>query len=160
VAALPFQLAYEASVRAIEDQARVLEELRSRAATLVAAAALVTGFLGQEALTRADEVEPLSWVGLALGSFIATATATLVILWPLHLRFSLSAADMIEILDERESAKAPVSDAEALREVAMRLEVMYDENAPRIGSLLWIFRSAIVLLSIEVAAWVVALWRL
>ena len=47
----PYRLAYEASVRAIEDQARVLEDLRSRAATLVAAAALVTSFLGGTTLT-------------------------------------------------------------------------------------------------------------
>jgi len=62
----PYRLAYEASVRAIEDQARVLEDLRSRAATLVAAAALVTGFLGEAALTRADTITPLSWIGVAI----------------------------------------------------------------------------------------------
>ena len=156
----PYRLAYEASVRAIEDQARVLEDLRSRASTLVAAAALVTGFLGQEALTRASEIEPLSWAGLAIASFIATAVAAFVILWPVHVRFSVSATEIIEILDQREAAAAPVEAREALTEIATRLELMYDENSRRIQFLLWIFRAAIVFLSIEVAAWTVAIWRL
>jgi hypothetical protein len=37
---IPYQLAYDASIRAIEDQARVLESLRSRPGTLLAATAL------------------------------------------------------------------------------------------------------------------------
>lgn len=156
----PYQLAYDASVRAIEDQARVLEDLRSRASTLVAAAALVTGFLGQEALTRADEIDPLSWAGLAIASFIATAVAAFMILWPIRVRFSVSSTEIFEILGEREAAGAPVEAREALTEIATRLELMYDENSKRIRVLLWVFRSAIVFLSIEVAAWTVAIWRL
>ena len=42
----PHRLAYDASVRAIEDQSRVLDDLRARAGTIFAAAALVTSFLG------------------------------------------------------------------------------------------------------------------
>lgn len=156
----PYRLAYDASVRAIEDQARVLEDLRSRASTLVAAAALVTGFLGQEALTRADAIEPLSWAGLAIASFIATAVAAFVILWPVHVRFSVSAAEIIDILRDRAATATPVDAREALTEVATRLELMYDGNSGRIQRLLWVFRGAIVFLSIEVAAWTVALWRL
>lgn len=156
----PYRLAYDASVRAIEDQARVLEDLRSRASTLIAAAALVTGFLGGEALTRADSVEPLSWSGLAIASFVVTAAATFAILWPVHVRFSISASEMLELVRQRDIDSRPVDATEALSEVAIRLELMYDENAKRIRGLHWLFRGGIVFLSIEVAAWMVALWRL
>lgn len=156
----PYRLAYEASVRAIEDQARVLEDLRSRASTLVAAAALVTGFLGGAALTPADSFELISWIGLAIAFFVATAAATFAILWPVHVRFSISATEMLELVRQRKIDSRPVEAIEALSEIALRLELMYDGNAERIRRLHWLFRAAIVFLSIEVAAWMVALWRL
>lgn len=156
----PYRLAYEASVRAIEDQARVLEDIRSRVATLVAAAALVTGFFGQEALTRADAIEPVSWADLAIASFIATAGSAVIILWPVHVRFSVSATEIFDILRDRAAAATPVDAREAFTEIATRLELMYDGNSRRVQLLLWVFRSAIVFLSMEVAAWTVALWRL
>jgi hypothetical protein len=156
----PHRLAYEASVRAIDDQARVLEDLRSRAATLVAAAALVTGFLGEAVLTRADEIAAISWTGAAIGAFIVTAAAAFAILWPVHVRFSVSARDILGLVEQRAAAKRPIGAAEALSELALRLELMYDGNSRRVRQLLWVFRGAILFLSIEVAAWAVALWRL
>jgi hypothetical protein len=157
---MPYRLAYEASVRAIEDQARVLEDLRSRSSTLVAAAALVTGFLGEAALTRADGLEPLSWAGLAIASFVATAVAAFVVLWPVAVGFTLSAAGILGVIEDRAAEGTPVSSIEALGETALQLELLCDRNEPRIRLLLWVFRSAILFLSIEVAAWTVALWRL
>jgi hypothetical protein len=156
----PYRLAYEASVRAIEDQARLLDDLRSRSATLVAAAALVTGFLGDATLTRADGLEPLSWAGVAIASFIATAIAAFVVLWPVAVGFRLSAAAILGVIDDRAAEGAPVSSTEALGETALQLELLCDRNEPRIQLLLWVFRSAILFLTIEAAAWTVALWRL
>lgn len=94
--ATPYRLAYEASVRAIEDQARVLESLRTRAGTIFAAAALVTTFLSSEALggNRAlGDFTLLSLDGVVLGGFLGCAGLTLMILWPFSFRFSLSAAE-------------------------------------------------------------------
>jgi hypothetical protein len=105
----PYRLAYDASVRAIEDQARVLEDLRSRAATLVAAAALVTSFLGGTTLTRSTGIEPRSWTGIAFAAFLLTAASSLAVLWPVRLRFSVSAGEMIELVHEREQTSVPVS---------------------------------------------------
>jgi hypothetical protein len=65
----PYRL--EASVRAIEDQAAVLESLRSRAGTMFAAAAIVTSFFGSQALTEANvDLEPWPLVGLAVAAFV------------------------------------------------------------------------------------------
>jgi len=138
----------------------VLEDLRSRAATLVAAAALVTSFLGGSALTDSAVIEPRSWTGVAFAAFLLTAASSLATLWPVRLRFSLSAGEMLELVREREQATLPVTATEALGELAIRLELMYDENAPRIRALLVVFQLGILFLSIEVAAWTVALWRL
>ena len=154
------RLAYDASVRAIDDPARVLEDLRSRAATLVAAAALVTGFLGEATLTRADTITALSWTGVAIAAFVATAAAAFAILWPVHVRFSVSARDILGLVEQRARASQPIVATEALGEIAPRLELMYDGNARRVRLLLSVFRAAILFLSMEVAAWTVALWRL
>ena len=157
----PHRLAYEASVRAIEDQARVLEGLRSRAGTIFAAAALVTTFLGSgipaEGGVFAD-FEPWSLDGVVVAAFIAAAVLTLAILWPFRFRFSISAADMISIIRARTAH--PVTSTEAYEEVALRLEALYDDNRTRIVPLLWCFRGAIVCLVIEVAAWIAIVWRI
>jgi hypothetical protein len=156
---VPYQLAYEASVHAISDQASVLESLRSRAGTLFAATALVTSFLGGFALARVEgsegELDLISWSlgGLATGLFIVLALLTLAILWPHQVRFSVSAAEMLAIVDDRKPDD-PVGAEEAYRELALRYEAMYDLNADRIRALLWLFRLAIVCLVAEVFAWI------
>ncbi len=161
----PYQLAYEASAKAIDDQARVLESLRSRAGTLFAATALVTGFLGGQALDRVkDEPEELAFefvsvTGLALLSFVLLALLTLAILSPYRLRFSVSAADIIGIVDARAASGKPVATREAYREIALRYEAMYDYNAELIRRLFWCFRAGILCLLIQVGAWIVVLWR-
>jgi hypothetical protein len=160
----PYQVAYDASVRAIEDQARVLESLRSRTGTLLAVTALVTSFLGGEAITRARQadgdmdIEVWSATGGAIGLFIVLALLTLAVLLPYRMRFSLSASSIIEILDSRREVD-PVTAEEAYREVALRHEAMYDFNAVQIRHLFWAFRLAIVCLVAEVAVWIVVLWR-
>lgn len=161
----PYELAYEASVHAISDQASVLESLRSRAGTVFAATALVTSFLGGFALARAEDTKrdleliSFSLAGLATGLFVLLALATLGILWPYRVRFSVSAREIIAIVQAREPSN-PVGPEEALRELALRYEAMYDFNSRRIRVLLWCFRGAILCLVAEVAAWIAVLERL
>ena len=156
---VPYQLAYEASVHAISDQASVFESLRSRAGTVFAATALVTSFLGGFALARVDDsttkLELISWSlgGLATFLFIALALLTLAILWPYRVRFSVSAGEMLAIVRDRE-ATDPVHGEEAYRELALRYEAMYDLNTKRVRVLFWLFRLAIVCLVAEVFAWI------
>lgn len=137
----PYRLAYEVATRAVDDQARVLEELRSRAGTLIAATAIATSFLGGEALARDDGISVVSPTGVALACFVISSLLALGILWPFRFGFSLSSREM-------------------LREVAIRLELNYDSNADRIKPLFWLLRGAILFLLLEIAAWIVVLWRL
>jgi hypothetical protein len=157
----PFRLAYEASLHAIQDQATVIESLRSRAGTIFAATALVTSFLGGSAFrdeaTR-DALSGWSPSALAIGLFVLLAILTLAILWPFRFRFSVSAIEMLGIVEGRESGNA-VDAREAHRELAIRYETMYDANARWIRGLFWCFRAAIVCLVGEVATWILVLER-
>jgi hypothetical protein len=86
----------------------------------------------------------LTFTGAAIVALIVTAVLTLAILFPYRMRFSVSAREMLAILEERAGDANPVSAREALREVALRHEAMYDFNSARIRILLWCFRGAIV----------------
>jgi hypothetical protein len=146
-------------VRAIGDQSAVLEGLRSRAGTLFAAAALVTSFLGGQALRADTHLVVSSYAGLAVACFVLAAILTLTILWPFRLAFSLSASEFLAILDDRAAEDEPVTADEAYRELALRLESNYDLNSRTIQGLFWCFRLAIVCLVAEISAWIVVLWR-
>jgi hypothetical protein len=95
---VPLRLAYEAAIRSVTDQSGVLEGLRARAGTMFAATALVTSFLGGQALTRIERQGHLptfhlvSVTGAAVLAFILVALATVAILWPYRVRFSVSAS--------------------------------------------------------------------
>jgi hypothetical protein len=127
---------------------------------MFAAAAVVTSFFGSEALGGPHrDFEIWSLAGVAAGSFVATALFTIVILWPLSFWFSLSAGEILGIVDARAEAK-PVTPIEAYRELALMLELNYDHNAPRVRALSWCFRLAIICLVGEVATWIAILWRM
>jgi hypothetical protein len=154
-----YRTAYEASVRALQDQVTVLESLRSRAGTVFAATALVASFLGGQAFARSDRKDvaidlwPPTAGGIAVLLFVVLAALTLAILWPYRIRFSVSAARLIGIIDEREHT-SPVRPVEVYRELALRQEAMYDYNAKWIRRLFWCFRAAIVCLLGEAGAWI------
>ena len=98
-----YELAYETSVRAVEDQASVLEGVQSRAGTLFAVAVVVTSFFGAQALQhaataarRGPALHPISYTSGAMIAFGCTALLALVVLLPHDLRFSLNAGRMLE----------------------------------------------------------------
>jgi hypothetical protein len=154
----PYELAYEASIRAIENQAATVESLRSRAGTILAATALVTSFFGGQALSRMgrSQLHLLSYTTGALGSFIAVSLLALTILLPFTLRFSLSAAAILRVVDAAEDGATP---AGMLREIALQYESMYDSNVVQIRLLAACFQLAIVCLLGEVAFWLAVLAR-
>ena len=156
----PYELAYEASIRAIENQGASVESLRSRAGTILAATALVTSFFGGQAFTRAESspLHLLSYTAAALGSFIAVSLLSLTILLPFRLRFSLSAGVILSFFED-EAEDSPVGAAETLREVALQYESMYELNARQIRVLVVCFRLAIACVVGEVGFWLTVLAR-
>jgi hypothetical protein len=152
------EIAYDASVGAIQDQAGVLDSLRSRAGTLLAAAALVSSFLGGQALQESGGLEVWSLTTVALGAFVASAVLALLILWPFDFWFSVSARAVLDAVRLQDAAGGTSVD-ELRRALALQLEWRYDENAEKIRRLQWAFEAAIVALVVEVAVWLFVLWR-
>jgi alcohol dehydrogenase class IV len=152
----PYELAYEASIRAIEAQARLVESLRSRAGTMLAATALVTSFFGGQAFARTGRlpVHLVSYATGAIGLFIAASSLALAMLLPFSMRFSLSAAALLEFADRDE-----VTPVEALREVALQYESIHEANSGQLRLLVVCFRLAIVCLVGEIGLWLTVLAR-
>ncbi len=89
-----YALAYEEAKRALEEQERVVTELRSRAGVLIGAAAITTSFFGGRALTG-DKVHTASWI--AITCFALLGGTVLVVLWPWRdWRFTVNAQAFIE----------------------------------------------------------------
>ena len=156
----PYELAYEASVRAIEDQAKVLEGLRTRAGTLLAAAAVVSSFFAAQAFRGPSTpmLHVVSYASGAIAAFAGVALLTLVTLLPRGLRFSLDAERMLDIIDRR-ALHDPVGAIESYQVVARQHRWLYDLNQGQIRVLSWCLRLATVCFVAEVALWIVVLER-
>jgi len=107
------EVAYEESRRALEVQKQALNELRTRAGTLLAIAALVTTFFGGEALEGSATIDGASQT--AVWAFIGLATLSVLILLPWPFRWSLDPCDLVNnYLDAK--PKPPIE--EMLRNLA------------------------------------------
>jgi hypothetical protein len=92
------KLAYDSALRALDKQERLVEELRARAGIVLAASSLAASFLGGRGFGGPG---PVVLAVVALLSFVASVSATAFVLLPRpDLRFSLSAAEVIENLME------------------------------------------------------------
>jgi hypothetical protein len=156
-----YELAYESSVRAIEDQASVLEGVQNRAGTLLAVAVVVTSFFGAQALQhvaadtrRGPALHLISYTSGALVAFSCTALLALVVLLPHDLRFSLNAGRMLELHDARDA-----SGAESYAAVVRQHQWLFDANNRPIRALQWCFRAATLSLTAKVGLWIVVLGR-
>jgi hypothetical protein len=146
-----YELAFEEAGRALDAQERAVNELRSRAGVLIAAAAITTSFFGSRAIAGGH----LSgWVWVALVAFIAVGGSVLTVLWPrTDWSFSASAADIIAEYIEPEPIDFPL----VQRDLALHRSAAYDRNALQLGRLFLVFRLGLIVLVVEVAAWIVAL---
>jgi hypothetical protein len=91
------ELAYEASLRRLDKQERLLEELRARTGLLLAAASLAASFLGRPAL----DADPVLLAGLALLAFAFSMGASLFVLMPKkNLVFAVIGSSVYEELYE------------------------------------------------------------
>lgn len=89
-----YALAYDEAKRALDEQERVVAELRSRAGTLIAAAAITTSFLGGRIL-GSHHLHPLAWA--AIGCFAFVGITLLALLWPWRdWRFTVNAQSFIQ----------------------------------------------------------------
>jgi hypothetical protein len=148
----PEQIAYEAAVRAVEHQARQLDELRSRTGLLVAAAAVAGSLLGARALAEPWDGLAL-WASIAFGVCIALCMAILVPWW-FAWYFTFNARILLEDwADEpRRGGAMPMQ-----RWMAESLQTHWRGNSRRLAWMYGTFTVAVLALAAEVTLWTVKL---
>jgi hypothetical protein len=143
------ELAYELSRGALARQEEVLNELRARTGTLLAASSIVASFLGSQATQEGSG--PLTI--LALAAFVVSVGASMYVLVPKEgLIFALRGSVLFE-----EEYDEPGGLPETYRRLAYWLDTYYESNHPTVR---WMFRgywiAAIAVLG-QVLLWVLEL---
>jgi hypothetical protein len=139
-------LAYQLSLRALERQDRVLDELRARTGTMLAASSIAASFLGGQAAGGDSGVLTV----LAVGTFVVSIAALTYVLLPKSdLVFSLRGSVLFE--EEFEEAVEP---AETYRRLAYWLERYHDANELVVDRLFGYFRVATFAVLLQVVLWV------
>lgn len=136
------RLSYEASLRSLDKQEGLLDELRARTGLLIAASSLAASFLGQPALAHAGT----ALVVLALLAFALSVGSSLYVLMPKRgLVFSLAGSVLYEgLFDFRDDM------AEVYRRVTYELDRFWESNDVRLQRLFLAFRVAAIALGVEV----------
>lgn len=139
------QLAYDAALRALDNQERVLDELRGRTGILLGASALAASFLGKEAF--ADPSPALAVP--ALLTFVATIACSVFILVPRQDQFvfSLSGPRLYEGLFEVKDDLAEVH-----RRLAYDMHAFWQTNDARLQPLFKAYRIGAAALVTEILA--------
>ena len=160
MASATHEVIYELALRALTSQRERVDNIRGRAATLLSAAAIVTAFLGAEAIKDTKlqggrlvpdrSLEPAEIVGLA--AFVGVGLACLLILWPRSKkwRFEMSAKKLVEHYAPHEIDVVHLN-------LALWMEKCQRHNEPMLGKLAGGFRAGAFLLLVEVVALVIDL---
>lgn len=138
------RLAYEAALRALDKQERLIDELRSRTGLLLAAASLAASFLGREAFAG----HPRRGLAvLALAAFLLAVGASVQVLLPKAEKFlfAMVGAGLYEGLYEFKDDLG-----EVYRRLAYDLDRFWDANDIELQRLFRSFRVAAGALSAEI----------
>jgi hypothetical protein len=147
------EIVYDEAVRAIEQQPRVIDELRSRTSILLAAAALIAGVLaaaaardgGIGAFGAVAIVVLVIVVGLCIAVLIPRRKAVTFVVSP-HILFE----DHVDV-EERNSPE------QLHRFLAEKLEGYYDANDGKIERLYTYFWWACIGVSVDTVLWLLEL---
>jgi hypothetical protein len=142
--------AYDLALRAIEQQERRLNELRSRTGTLIAAASVAASLLGSQA-PRVGSLEA-SGAAALLAHFVCIASA-LVVLLPHRLVLEFRASTMLKAADAVDGAQAD----EILRVASAWIERSHEGNRDKLRRMGRWYTAACAALGIEVVFWTVSL---
>ena len=163
-----FKVAYDESVRILTQQASALDNLRMRASTILAAATLVTTFLGAQAFAKPTLTKPDSgtvpvllahhlnrygWA--AIGALVAVFLLTLLVVFPLKdWRYGQSADELTNDL----LAQPNPMDLESVQgAVAINLEANFKQNERLLNRLNLYFKLACLGTVLEAILWIVDL---
>jgi hypothetical protein len=136
------RLAFEAALRGLDRQERLLDELRGRTATLLAASSLAAAFLGQDAFS---DPRPISLAALSLFAFVLSTVVSVYLLMPRKdLVFGASGSATYSNL-----YAVSADMAEVYRRLAYALDRLWEKNDRRIGKLSRLYGVAAAALVVE-----------
>ena len=145
-------LAYEESVRALTQQAGVVDALRTRTGILLTAISISSTFLGAQAIDQAG-FSTATW--FALGFFGGAGALALAVLWPRpNWHFTSDASVLIDGYIESDT---PATLDEMHVDLAKFNQARWEQNGERLGVMFWLFRLSAAALVVEVGCWLVAL---
>lgn len=151
-----YEVAYREAVRAVDEQAKVLEQIRARAGTLFSAAGVTAGVLGV-AVDRAKTQTTTTECALLMAviAFVILSLATVAVWWPVRNGWFLMDARLI-IRDAIEGDE-PSSWDDLHRDLALHHGEHAIRNGPIIRRRLNCYIAGLISFGFFVAALVVAL---
>jgi hypothetical protein len=138
---------YQEALRGLLQQQSAVESLHGRAATLIFAASFASSLLGGNAL--ADGLDGWDWVALAL--LLSIGVLAVLMLWPYY-AFSFR-FDPEALMRDYADTDHPASMAEMHRALALRAEHDRRANGPLVRRIRIALEVALVLLVLEILAW-------
>jgi hypothetical protein len=149
-----YSLAYDESVRALTQQAGVLESIRSRAGLLITAANVVTALLATPAIRDRPGIGVGGWA--AIIAFLVSMGLSLYILWPRgDWSFAFNANKLMSMIEG--------SNYDELWKLHRRLarlnQETIDDHRKRLDGMFRAFQLGAVLLVVEVVLWMLVLAR-
>jgi hypothetical protein len=138
---------YQEALRGLLQQQGAIQSLQARAATLIFAASFASSLLGSQAL--ADGLNAWDWT--ALGLLFAIGALAVFLLWPYYnLTFRFDPKDLLgRYVDVAE----PPPMAVIHRELALRIKSDWERNGRIVRRMREALQVALVLLLVEIAAW-------
>jgi len=147
------EIIYAESVRKLDQQAGVVDGLRSRTGLLLSAGAVSTSFLGPQAL-RAHA--GWAWPSIAaLGSLLLASVLLVAVLWP-RSRWVFS-HDISLLLDYYVEGENPRTVNWLIRSMSVKNERFHDRNKRRLWWLFLGYQLAAVSLGASVVLWLLHL---
>lgn len=145
------RLLYDEAIRRLAAQDTDLTNIRSRAGTLIAGISIVTTFLAGATITQSGIERPLAWIALAL--FTASlGMALYVMVSPVQLQSGFSPRQIKAYIEQY----APESGYLAAH-LAVQLEEAIEANRPLLKHLRRAILISVLLLFLEVLAWILLL---
>jgi hypothetical protein len=147
------ELIYREALRGLVQQQGVVESMNTRAGNLIFAAAFVSSLFGSRAL--ADGLGLFD--GLAVALLFVLGALIVFMLWPYHnYRFRFDPAELLSLYVDGE---APASLPQMHRSLALRIEADRASNWRLIQRLRVALQIALILLLLEILAWLLAIAR-
>jgi len=141
-------------LRLLAQQHATVDNLRSRATTLLSSAAIVVSLLGGLGVVSNSTPLPAWTVAVFVAILGLIGLSTIAILWPIRWVFGLSPNRLI---DDYIEAPSPATLTDIWRDTSIHLQAHFDANERKLNVLFWIYRAGCLLFIVDVSMMLVAL---